>query len=251
MAQSRHNGPWVLYTLFVVSVHLLARCGLNIPEKYKNMVYLYTLDLLTGIVCFRNYFSERGFRHILFWIVGVGMTDFAWFLSLQSPIYLLLSRMCMLIGITYCVFYITEGFCKKPNCVFVLVYSVLLYCTQYHYQYIVMILTIHEITFLVRLDMQNLNHFEEWQIDWLGYCIDIIQLMFVCYLRGLDGVSEISPFWNFLVANKHLVDIIITLKAFFNSTTFEMDKWKIEWSCSHAILLGLISILYYDRVGSV
>ena len=215
------------------------------------MVYLYILDILSGIIFFKKYFSERRFRDILFWVVGVLMTDFAWFLTLQSPIYLPLSRMYMLIGITYCVFYITEGFCKKPNSVFVLVYSVLLYCTLYHYQYIVLILAVHEVTFLVRLDTPNLKRFDEWQIDWLGYCIDITQLLFVWYLRDLHGVSEISPFWNFLVANKHIVDIIITLKAFFNSTTFEMDKWKIEWSCSHAVLLGLISILYYGRVVNV
>jgi hypothetical protein len=264
MLQSRHDGPLLLFTIFVVSLHLLARCGLEIPKRYPTMVYLYTLPALTSVISMINFFSEIGSRfrtpslseqfkasgHLLFWLLTIGVT----YLPEEH------SHVCMVLFRSYCVFYITKWLCKKLDSVLVLVYSVLLYCTQYHYQYIVLILALHKVTFMFRLNMPNEQHWiwrgniKEWdqyEKEKFGFCIDITLLMFVWYLRGQDGVSETDPFLNFLIPMKHFIDRIITIRAFFNCTTFEMDKWKIEWSCIHAILLGFISVLYYCSVDSL
>ena len=254
---AKQNDKWFLFTLFGVSLHLLSRCELEIPERGRTIVYLYTLQVITSFISMKNYLSEIGisereFRfgypslsekfkaggHLLFSLLTIGVT------CLPEEH----SHLCMVLSRSYCIFYITKWLCKKLDSVLVLVYSVLLYCTLYHCDYIIVILSLHRVTSMFRMMPRNQTQYEEIEKKRVLFCIDITMLMFVWYLRDQDGVSETDPFLNFLIGKKLLIDRIITLQAFFNSATFEVDQWKLEWNSIPAILLGIITTVYYCNV---
>jgi len=256
MPESRHSADLRMFTLFVCSLHFLASCELHISDSSLDRFYSFCLCAITSIISMRNYCTQRKpplrwyemnplisllefFKyngHLIFW----GLAIIAELLAEEH------SRMCMLLCQIYCIFYISSWLCKKIGCFPVLVYSLLLYCTYYYSEKIVLILALHMWTAPWRrswpVGFVTDDCKKKIEKERLGFFCYATLLMYVSYFRGRNATSETEQILKMMEGQ---IDIIIVLFGFFKLANFEIKNNKVEWNCIHVILLGFISVLYF------